>query len=300
MNYKYTNILFDNNNFFVYNVLKFQNYGVFLMYFDFFVVNEWAYTNRISVNSVYKLYTDPSYNINHRVIDKNKYILLFTMHGKGEVCVDEQTWQVGANDLIIANATHKLSYRCIGDVWNLWLFEFKMDDLGLIPNHLYNTPFKKEYFDLTNTILHYLKIGKQVLSSAYFQIFYRMFYDCICVSLKKDKAVENLLLGKSIEYMKDNLQNFSVSELSSYLNVSTRTVEKLFQKHCHTSPIDYYQSIRLEYSKQYLESTEYSITEIASLLGYSNSGHFSSSFKKYFHSTPTKYRTTSGVKNDYK
>ncbi|GAB6989263.1 helix-turn-helix domain-containing protein [Paenibacillus pini] len=264
------------------------------MYFDFYSVNDWIKTNPISVKTVYKLYTTPDYDINHRIIESNKYILLYTLDGLGSIRVDGQEFQLDSNSLIFANASNSLSYKCSGDRWNFWLFEFKTEPFLLRANDVYHTPFKMEFFVLCDQILLNLKNDKQQLASAYFYLFY-----CILVDkLNNNKpSFDITVINKSLEYMKDNMKNFSLQSLSTFLNIPKRTIFYIFNKEVGTSPNRYFQGVRMELGKEYLESTHMDISEISSALGYCSSSHFSTVFKQFVGVTPARYRREFELRN---
>lgn len=264
------------------------------MYFDFYSMNDWIQTYPMSVKTVYKLYTKPDYDINHRIIDSNKYILLYTLDGDGWIQVDGQEFHVKSNTLVFANAAKSLAYKCIGDQWNLWLFEFKTEPFLLKANSLYTTPFKKEFFVLCDQILLSLKEGKQQLASAYFYLFYSILVNTL---ESNTQSYDLSVINKSLEYMKDNMKNFSIQSLSDFLNIPTRTLIYIFNKEVGTSPNQYFQRVRMELGKEYLESTPKHISEISYLLGYCNSGHFSTAFKQYNGVSPMRYRREFNLRN---
>lgn len=264
------------------------------MYFDFYSVNDWINTYPMSVKTVYKLYTLPDYDINHRIIESNKYILFYTLDGEGSIQVDGQEFTVQSNSLIFANATKSLAYQCSGEQWNFWLFEFKTEPFLLTPNYIYHTPFKMNYFDLCDQILLSLKEDRQQLASAYFYLFYSV----LASTLQCDGSSFNMsVINKSLEYMKENIMNFSVQSLSQYLNVPIRTLFYIFNKEVGTSPNRYFQGIKTELGKEYLESTNLSISEISQHLGYCSSSHFSTVFKQFVGVRPAQYRREFELRN---
>ncbi|OAB40406.1 hypothetical protein PBAT_24210 [Paenibacillus antarcticus] len=264
------------------------------MYFDFYSVNDWISTYPTSVKTVYKLYTTRDYDINHRIIESNKYILLYTFDGDGLVQVDGQVFQSKSNTLIFANASKSLAYKCASDTWNFWLFEFKTEPFLLKTNYLYNIPFTMEFSNLCDHTLLSLKEGQQQLASAYFHLFYSILAHKLDNNMK---SYDLTVIDKSLEYMKDNIKDFSVQSLSNFLNIPTRTLIYIFNREMGTSPLRYFQGVRMELGKEYLESTTMNISEISQELGYYNSGHFSATFKQYTSVNPVQYRREFNLRN---
>lgn len=62
------------------------------------------------------------------------------------------------------------------------------------------------------------------------------------------------------------------------------------------APINFLLNQRLAYSKQLLSSTDYSITEIAELSGFSSQNYFSQTFKKNTGISPRQYRNAAAAK----
>jgi len=88
------------------------------------------------------------------------------------------------------------------------------------------------------------------------------------------------LMGANIE------ETLSLDELSSYVNLSRRQLERLFQKHLDCSPHRYYIQIRLGKSRQLLKQTSMSITEIALACGFISTPHFSKCYRNSFSIVP--------------
>ena len=57
------------------------------------------------------------------------------------------------------------------------------------------------------------------------------------------------------------------------------------------SPINYLISKRIDESKNLLTTTNYSIRDISSIVGFSNSSYFSQMFKKITGSSPKSYKS---------
>ena len=98
------------------------------------------------------------------------------------------------------------------------------------------------------------------------------------------------LLNAALAYMQENLRNFSVAELCRYLNVEERTLRNIFMRKLNTSPKKYFEYLRLEESKRYLETTTLPVSVIAAHMGFANSGHFSTAFRREYGETPKQYR----------
>lgn len=256
------------------------------MYFDFFVSDTWNYLPSLSIRTIYKLYTDATYISDHHIIDPDKFVFIYTMEGHGAIEVSGQTFFVGPSDLVFANTDTSLRYWCVEEKWNFWLVEFKTSQYLFEANKIYCLPFRPEYHTLFSQALEALKDGSNLLSAAYFQVLCCILYK----ALKVNSAAQNNLFSRCLAYMEDHLTKFTVDAICQDMNISRRTINNLFFKTVGVSPYQYYQKLRVERSKEYLENTNMSIAQIATHLGYYNSGHFSRIFKSYFDVTPQQYR----------
>lgn len=257
------------------------------MYFDFSAADGWTYLPAVSVATVYKLFTDPGYSSDHRIIDREKYILFFTMAGKGRVEVDHVPHEVEGNTLLCANAGTALRYFCTGEQWNFWLVEFKTDKPLIPANRVFSLGFRSEYHEAFNASLEWLRHKRPLLAAAHFQTL------CCMLAGELERTVPNRdtrLFNQCVAYMEEHIGSFTVNRFCTDTGISPRTLLNLFRRMTGEAPYQYYQRIRAERSKEYLESTDFSVAQIAARLGYLNSGHFSRIFKGYFGQTPRRYR----------
>ena len=91
------------------------------------------------------------------------------------------------------------------------------------------------------------------------------------------KLVEIVML------MEANLEEpIGLDELASYVGVSRRQLERLFQKYLDCSPSRYYLKLRLNRAHQLLKQTSMSIIEVADACGFVSTPHFSKSYREFF------------------
>lgn len=83
--------------------------------------------------------------------------------------------------------------------------------------------------------------------------------------------------------------NFTVSELAKLNAMSVSKLKKLFRDNLDTSPIVYFQKLKLDQAKKFLWEGEYNITEISEQLGFKTVHYFSRFFKKQVGVCPSEY-----------
>ena len=103
--------------------------------------------------------------------------------------------------------------------------------------------------------------------------------------------VGNLLVMKAVEYIEQNYAGkISLKDIASHLYVTPNYLSNLFKQHTGENMSSYITDYRLRKSREYLKRPEYSVTEIAELVGIGNSRYFSNIFKKKYGQTPSEYR----------
>lgn len=84
--------------------------------------------------------------------------------------------------------------------------------------------------------------------------------------------------------------NVTVDYLAKHYFVSRRYLYQLFQKYKNMSPTEYILNVRMQEADRYLTGTDYSISRIAELTGYSDYTHFTRAYSKHFHVSPSRRR----------
>lgn len=86
------------------------------------------------------------------------------------------------------------------------------------------------------------------------------------------------------------MENLSLENLSQKFHYEKTYLSKLIHQFTGTTYTDIIYECRLEKAKELLRFTDYKITDIANMVGYNSSDHFSRSFKNYTGMSPRKYR----------
>ena len=94
-------------------------------------------------------------------------------------------------------------------------------------------------------------------------------------------------------WMQSNYEkNVSFNDLAQQFKMSLRTLNRRFKKATDITPSAYLQKIRMAIAKDLLQTSNLTINEIVYRVGYHDSAHFTSLFKKHIGITPSDYRTT--------
>jgi len=99
-------------------------------------------------------------------------------------------------------------------------------------------------------------------------------------------------LMDAVVLMEANIEEpLSLDDMASYLTVSRRQLERLFQKNLHCSPSRYYLELRLNRARQLLLQTSMPIIDVAISCGFSTSPHFSKCYSGQYGKPPRAERT---------
>ncbi|MEX3007830.1 GlxA family transcriptional regulator [Hoeflea sp. TYP-13] len=94
-------------------------------------------------------------------------------------------------------------------------------------------------------------------------------------------------LSHVIHEMEQNIEDgLSSSELAKRVNISTRQLERLFQRYLGQTPKRYFTELRLQRARNLLEQTDMKIIDIAVACGFSSPAHFSKLFRRRFDNSP--------------
>ncbi|MFJ4048963.1 MULTISPECIES: choline metabolism transcriptional regulator GbdR [Pseudomonas] len=116
------------------------------------------------------------------------------------------------------------------------------------------------------------------------------------VPLKHMLGTQQPKLQEIVALMEANLEEpIDLEQLACYVSVSRRQLERLFQKHLHCSPSRYYLKLRLIRARQLIKQTPISIIEVASIVGFISTPHFSKCYREYFGIPPREERSASNT-----
>lgn len=99
-------------------------------------------------------------------------------------------------------------------------------------------------------------------------------------------------LVEAVSLMEANIEEaLELDELASYVGLSRRQLERLFQKYLQCSPSRYYMKLRLFRARQLLKQTSMSIIEIALACGFVSTPHFSKCYREHIGIPPREERS---------
>lgn len=108
------------------------------------------------------------------------------------------------------------------------------------------------------------------------------------VDISLDKIIKDSTVLAMINYIKNNYQDkISISDLSKELAYSESMLNRKFKKEVYLTFNEYLNRYRINKAIELLENSDYNISEIAYMCGYSSAKYFSRVFKKYLGIAPS-------------
>lgn len=103
-------------------------------------------------------------------------------------------------------------------------------------------------------------------------------------------------IKNAITYLHEHYteQDFRIEKLSEMCGINSTYFARLFSDKFGLSPKEYVIELKMRRARELLSQEKYSVSEIGSLLGYSDVYHFSKSFKSSAGVPPTEWRSSLG------
>ncbi|TNJ63367.1 helix-turn-helix domain-containing protein [Paenibacillus hemerocallicola] len=112
----------------------------------------------------------------------------------------------------------------------------------------------------------------------------------------KHNRLQQERLQLMLSFIHQNYTNLiTLKEIADVAHLSVSECARSFKKSIHMTPYDYLVKYRIKKSCELLETTEYTVTEIARIVGFNHVNHFIQSFKKQRDITPKEYRKIRNV-----
>ena len=133
------------------------------------------------------------------------------------------------------------------------------------------------YQEICISMLNILTIHLNRLTHSAFEVMASEHSNRVCARIKR--------------YIDSNYQdNITLDSLAAIAHMNKYYFAHMFTNSYGLSPIRYLNERRLQISRELLETTDYSIAEVAQLSGFTSQSYFAQSFRKSCHITAGEYR----------
>lgn len=113
----------------------------------------------------------------------------------------------------------------------------------------------------------------------------------LAFKLNKDNVESTHVIKKALQYINQHFDtNISLDEVAKHVNLSPTYFSRFFSKETNMKFSEYLNMVRIEESKKYLLDLNYSISDIAVMMGFSDQSYYTKVFKTFENISPGKYR----------
>ena len=231
--------------------------------------------------------------------------LFFIVSGKGQFLIQDQTFPVGVNNLVIINP-NVLHTEASLNAQPLEYIVLGIDGIELATNENSNGQFWiLDYFESVEVssclrnILREMELknpGYEDVCQAYMEILIirLMRNTTMTVQIKPQVISGNRQCATVKRYIDLHFKEpLTLEQLSEEAHMSKYYLSHAFKQEYGVSPINYMISRRIEESKYLLSETDLSMSQIAQLLGFSSLSYFSQVFRKSQDISPMEFRQNS-------
>lgn len=233
--------------------------------------------------------------------------LFYVVSGSGNFLIEGETYHVMEDDLVIVNANvqHTESSK---DSNPLEYIVLGIEGLSLLLEPEHKDEKISEYYSIHNyrksreEILHFLDLLLHEVENR------SDFYDTICQNLLNililnviRRSKSNLVIStqknatKECTYIRNYIDIHYASPITLDLLANETYLDKfylvhVFKKQYDISPINYLIEKRIQESMNLIENTNYSISDISSIVGFNSQSYYSQIFKRKTGLTPAEHR----------
>lgn len=190
--------------------------------------------------------------------------------------------------------------RSIMALWRNTVYDQAISDLALAAETTQRFPLDRPIFacdSLPDTFTAFTEIIRTMAGDDTAKLIYDRLHSDVGLkpretNVRPDEtptrsARSRMIVRDAVTLMKHNIEEpMKVSAIADELNVSTRQLERQFDRWLRLSPAQIYSRMRLEHARQLICDGRMSLTEIALASGYKSHSNFSQAFRAYFNQRP--------------
>jgi AraC-like DNA-binding protein len=246
------------------------------------------------------IHVDIMVNTPHHYVHKHRDMeFLMGLSGNGVVYTDMKSHDICCNRIIVVN-TNKIHYVTSDNVFKYYCLQIDSDYLSSLGMDVEEMSFCEEIADEELcALMHRLyeewkedcDLRSVMIKSLINEFVIKLYRKYKATDSAKEKESRTLKKVKqSISFIKKNYtRDITLDEIASVAGFSRYHFCREFKKATDLTPIEFINRMRCEYAKTLLETQNYSVAEISTMVGFSTSAHFSKIFKRFFSSYPSEY-----------
>ncbi|ABV11206.1 AraC family transcriptional regulator [Citrobacter koseri] len=260
------------------------------------LINENVISSGISLISLWHTYADENYRViwprdKKKPLIANSWVAVYTVQGCGKILLKAgEQITLNGNCIIFLKPTDIQSYHCEGLLWEQYWMEFTPTSIMDIPirqqSIIYNGDvYNQELAEVSQLITRPEPI-KNNLAVAFLT---KIIYQWIClIDSNGKKDPQRIQVEKLIAALHASLQRrWSVADMAATIPCSEAWLRRLFLRYTGKTPKEYYLDARLELALSLLKQEGNTVGQVADMLNFFDSFHFSKAFKHKFGYAPS-------------
>lgn len=259
-----------------------------------------------------------------------KYEIYYLLEGSRKYFIDDSIYLVNAGSLVLIDADSVHKTASMGDVGHSrivinfsssFIEEFSEELRAMNLTSIFKTKFTvlplsfKYKLIIENLLFKLVEIGsddielgakttpedklsadsyKKTLLKLQLSELLIMIREYLGVLQQKEyesHQIVNNKVDKIIKYISAHYtEDLTLTSIAEQFYISPFYLSKIFKKSTNLSIVEYINSLRIRHAKELLESSSTKIADIAELVGFSSSSHFSRTFKLVTGLSPQQYK----------
>lgn len=259
---------------------------------------------RILSAGTYKLYSVPRLPT-LRPRGRVDWQIIYIAAGKGHFILDGKEVIVPAGSMVLFQPKQVQDYFYLGkDKTQVWFVHFTGREVRNILRHyeiptdgyILHTGISREYEDLFRRMRDELvrcSWGYEEMLTYLFRELLMTMHRRMTENAPRVSGFIQDEIDRARAFFDEHYnEEISIEQYAVSRNMSTSWFNRSFRSAVGTSPMQYILDVRIRNAQTLLETTDYSVGNIASLVGYENPMYFSRLFRKAKGLSPSKYRKT--------
>ena len=259
---------------------------------------------RILSAGTYQLFTWPKLPT-WRPKGRVDWQIIYIAAGEGHFMLDGQEVIVPAGNMVLYQPKQQQKYFYYGkDRTQVWFVHFTGRQVKSILKHyeipldgyILHTGISREYEECFRKMRDELikcSWGYEEMLTYLFRELMLMIHRRMTEAMPQVSGFIQEEIDRAKAYFEEHYnEEISIEQYAASRSMSTSWFNRSFRGAVGTSPMKYILDIRIRNAQVLLETTDYSIANIAAVIGYDNPMYFSRMFRKAKGMSPAKYRKT--------
>ena len=225
--------------------------------------------------------------------------IIYCTKGSGTLILDGKSYTIKPFMGFYLPEGYPHEYYPNEEVWDThWVIPAGYASKDVLSHFGFNKATVFEMSDVKTVEHHFRKMHEAIRSDSIFGNYRAagFLYDFlielyrVTSSISQGKTISTAVI-KAVDHINANFSTpVTMEQLCSVAGVSQQHLCRLFRTALGSRPMEYVAKRRIQTAKELLNSTEYSVDEIAERVGFCSGSYFCKLFKRYEGMTPTEFR----------